>query len=80
MSCQYFISPRLSLCVYYDLYGHDAIKHFLQHNEDKSAGCVCHQVAAWVTDIFCNFYLEKNYKFANNSTTASKAREKQAQI
>ncbi len=30
----------------------------------------------WVTDIFSNFYLEKNYKFANNSTTTTKAREK----
>ncbi len=35
----------------------------------------CCQVAAWVPDMFCNFYLVKNHKIAKNSTT-SKAREK----
>jgi hypothetical protein len=32
-------------------------------------------VAAWVSDIFYNFYLVKNHKIANNST-AAEAREK----
>jgi hypothetical protein len=32
-------------------------------------------VAAWVPDMFCNFYLVKNHKIVKNSTTA-KAREK----
>jgi hypothetical protein len=31
-------------------------------------------VAAWVSVMFCNFYLMKNYKIAKNSTT-TKARE-----
>ncbi len=43
-------------------------------NEGKSAACFCCQVAACVTDMFCNFYLVKNHKIANNSTT-TKARE-----
>jgi len=32
-------------------------------------------VAAWFPDMFCNFYLVKNHKFAKNSTTI-KAGEK----
>jgi hypothetical protein len=32
-------------------------------------------MAAWVSDMFCNFYLLKNNKIAKNSATA-KAREK----
>jgi hypothetical protein len=32
-------------------------------------------VAAWFSDVFCSFYLVKNDKIANNSTT-TKAREK----
>jgi hypothetical protein len=32
-------------------------------------------VAAWVSDMFCNFNLVKNPKIADNSTT-TKAREK----
>ncbi len=35
-------------------------------------------LAAWVPDIFCYFYLVKNYKFSNNST-ATKAGEKNKQ-
>jgi hypothetical protein len=46
-----------------------------QLDEGKSAGSFCRQVAAWVPDMFCNFYLVKNDKIANNSTT-TKAREK----
>jgi hypothetical protein len=34
-----------------------------------------HQVAAWVSDMFCNFYLVKNYRIANN-LAATGAREK----
>jgi len=33
------------------------------------------QVAAWVPDMFCNFYFMKNHKIAKNSTT-TKARDK----
>jgi hypothetical protein len=44
-------------------------------NEGKSAANLCHQVAARSTDMFCNFYLVKNHKIAENSTT-TKAREK----
>jgi hypothetical protein len=33
------------------------------------------QVAALVSDVFCNFYLVKNHKIANNSAT-TEAREK----
>jgi hypothetical protein len=41
----------------------------------QSAASFYHQAAARVQDIFSNFYLGKNYKFANNSST-TKAREK----
>ncbi len=36
---------------------------------------VTSQVAAWVPDMFCNFYLVKSHKIANNSAT-TEAREK----
>jgi hypothetical protein len=36
-------------------------------------------VAAWVSDIFCNFHLAKNHKIADNLTT-TKAREKNKDI
>ncbi len=36
-------------------------------NQDKSAARFCHQVAAWVPDMFCNFYSVKSHKIANNS-------------
>jgi len=35
----------------------------------------CHQMAAWVSDMFYNFYLVKNHKIANNSTS-TEPREK----
>ncbi len=35
----------------------------------KSAASFCHQAAAWVPDMFWNFYLMKNYKIANISAT-----------
>ncbi len=38
-------------------------------NQDKSAASFCCQVAAWVSDMFRNFHLEKNQKIAINSTT-----------
>ncbi len=44
-------------------------------NEGKSAVSFCRQVAAWVPDMFCNFYLIKNHVMAKHSTTA-KAIEK----
>jgi hypothetical protein len=44
-------------------------------NSDKSVGSFSCQVAAWVAIMFCNFYLVKNHKIANNSTSAG-AREK----
>ncbi len=43
--------------------------------EGKSAASFCRQVAAWVPDVFLNFYVVKNHKIAKNSATA-KAREK----
>jgi hypothetical protein len=45
------------------------------HNEGESAASFCLQVAAWVSDMFCNFYFVKNQKFADNSTI-TKARQK----
>ncbi len=44
-------------------------------NEGKSAASICRQVAAWVPEMFCNFYFVKNDKIVYNST-AIKAREK----
>jgi hypothetical protein len=44
-------------------------------NEGKSAANFCHQVATLVSDMFCNFYLAKYHKIANNSAT-TEAREK----
>jgi hypothetical protein len=38
-------------------------------NEEKTAASVCLQVAAWLPDIFCSFYLAKNYEIAKNSMT-----------
>jgi hypothetical protein len=35
----------------------------------------CHLVAAWVADMFYNFYLVKNHKIAKNSKTTN-ARKK----
>jgi hypothetical protein len=32
------------------------------HSERKSVASFCHQVAALVPDMFCKFYLVKNYK------------------
>jgi hypothetical protein len=38
-------------------------------NENKSDAIFCRQVAARFTDMLCNFYLSKNQKIVNNSTT-----------
>jgi hypothetical protein len=40
------------------------------NNEVKSAASFCRWVAAWVMDMFCNFYLMKNQSIANNAATA----------
>jgi hypothetical protein len=40
-------------------------------NEGKSVASFCRQVAASVPDMFCNFYLVKNHKIANNSATTA---------
>ena len=45
------------------------------HLEVKSAAGFCHQVAALFPDMFCNFYVVKNHKIAQASTTTL-AREK----
>ncbi len=37
--------------------------------KDKSAASFCHQAAAQLADIFCKFYLVKNHKIDNRSTT-----------
>jgi hypothetical protein len=50
----------LSLCLF--------LQSLLQ-NEWKSAASFCLQVAAWNLDMFFNFYLVKNHKIADNSTT-----------
>ncbi len=43
--------------------------------EEKSAASFCHQVTAWVPDMFGNFNLVKNHKIDNNSpTTEGEAR------
>jgi hypothetical protein len=46
--------------------------HFLKRAPTfgKSAASFYHQVAAWIPDMFWIFYLVKNHKIANNSTTA----------
>jgi hypothetical protein len=38
-------------------------------NKEKSAADFCLQVAAFVPDMFCNFYLIKSHKIVSNPTT-----------
>jgi hypothetical protein len=38
-------------------------------NYDKSVASFCHQVAAWIIDIICDFYIDKYLKIVNNTTT-----------
>jgi len=46
------------------------------YHEGNSVASYCHKLAAaLVPDMFCNFYLMKSHKIANNSAT-TKAREK----
>jgi hypothetical protein len=45
-------------------------------NVAKSAAIFICQVAAWVPDMICNFYLIKNFKIAKNSTTNEDKGEK----
>ncbi len=40
-----------------------------ESNQDKSAARFCCQVAAWVPDMFFNFYLVKSHKIVVNSPT-----------
>ncbi len=44
-------------------------------NEGISAARFWHQVASWVPDMFCKFYLVKSHIIANNSSM-TEAREK----
>jgi hypothetical protein len=44
-------------------------------NRDKSAARFCCQVAAWITDMSCNFYFVKSHKIVNNSAK-NEVREK----
>jgi hypothetical protein len=53
----------------------EKLQHLICSNQPKLAARFCSQVAAWVPDMFCNFYLVKHHKIANNST-APKAKEK----
>jgi hypothetical protein len=52
----------------------------LQFYKDKSAASFCHHVAAWVTDMLCNFYLAGNHEIVKNSETAEARENKSAQI
>ncbi len=51
------------------------LKFVLLFHWYKSVAIFCRQVAAWVPDMFWNFYLVKNHKIANTTTTTD-AREK----
>ncbi len=48
-------------------------------NQDKSAASFCRHMAEWVPNMFCIFYLTKNHKFANNSTTTKLERNNKIQ-
>jgi hypothetical protein len=66
----------LLVCTLYSIkYGPFSMLPSTGSNQDKSAARFCHQVAAWVPDIFCNFYMVKSHKIAYNSAT-NEAREK----
>jgi hypothetical protein len=45
-------------------------------NEGKTDASFCCQVAAWVTNMFWDFYSVKNHKIAKKPSTITKAREK----
>jgi hypothetical protein len=42
-------------------------------NKNKSAASFCCQVAAWIPDMFCDFYLVKNQKIVTNDSTTPEA-------
>jgi hypothetical protein len=46
-----------------------ALKIELNLMMGKSAASFCHQVAAQITDMFCNYYFVKSHKIANSSAT-----------
>jgi hypothetical protein len=46
-----------------------ALKIELNLMMGKSAASFCHQVAAQITDMFCNYYFVKSHKIANSSVT-----------
>jgi len=53
---------------------------FFELNQDKSAARFCHQVAAWVQDMFCSFYVVKSHKIAYNSVTTEALEKKSADL
>jgi hypothetical protein len=59
----------------YKIHIHFSGALYIAKNEEKSAVSFFCQVAAWFSDMFCNFYFLKNHKIDKNSTT-TKAREK----
>jgi hypothetical protein len=59
--CLYLSSIVVSCCFVGD--------ETVTRNEGISAASFCHQVAALIPGMFCNFHLAKNHKFANNSAT-----------
>ncbi len=60
-------SKSVSTCVIFFSHGSSVV--------EQSTANFCLQVAAWVSDMFCNFYEAKNHKIANNLTN-TKARKK----
>jgi len=54
---------------------HGEITDKLLSDEGKSVASFCRQVAALVPDMFCNFSLVNNHKFANKSAR-TESREK----
>ncbi len=78
----YLCLTKLTLTQIKDLWQKKVFIHDLPisiFNEGISAPSFCCQAAAWVTNMFCNIYLVKNHKIANNSTT-TKLQKKYAQI
>jgi hypothetical protein len=69
-----FVLSKIFLVVYYPIPLKYLSQAKLNGNWDKSRANICHQVVAWVPDVFCNFYLVKNCRIENNSTTTN-ARE-----
>ncbi len=51
-----------SMQIEYKVYRENTLDRIYQSNWDKSADRLCFQVAAWVSNMFCNFYLVKSHK------------------